>query len=125
VTRAGAAGSGFAVVTSEAKDLAQRTRGATDQIAEMVAAIQGDSAEAGRAIEAIVSGIGRVGTEQADISAAVEEQAMSAREIAAVVDEVVRSIGGVASATGAAREAAASPSAKAGQLDHLVANTEA
>lgn len=91
----------------------------------MVAAIQGDSAEAGLAIEAIVSGIRRVGTEQADISAAVEEQAMSAREIAAVVDEVVRSIGGVASATGAAREAAASLSAKAGQLDQLVANTGA
>jgi methyl-accepting chemotaxis protein len=94
-TRAGAAGSGFAVVASEVKDLAQRTRMATDQIAEMVSAIQGDSNEAATAIAAILGGIERVGSEQAEISA-----------------------------TGAAREAAAALSTKAAELDQLVAGVQ-
>jgi methyl-accepting chemotaxis protein len=123
-TRAGAAGSGFAVVASEVKDLAQRTRMATDQIAEMVAAIQGDSNEAATAIAAILGGIERVGSEQAEISATVDQEAESAREISSVVDEVVHSIGGIASATGAAREAAAALSTKAAELDQLVAGVQ-
>lgn len=119
-TRAGAAGSGFAVVAGEVKDLAQRTRGATDQIAQMVAAIQSDSAEAGTAIGEILSGIRRVGDQQAEISTAIEQQAGSAQEIAAVVEGVATSIGGVASATSAIRESAAAMSERARELDELV-----
>jgi methyl-accepting chemotaxis protein len=120
-TRAGAAGSGFAVVADEVKELAARTHTATDQIAQMIAAIQADTGAAGVAIDAIVGGIERLGAQQEQVSAVAEQQAHSVAEIAAVAEGVATSVEGVATATSAIRAAAATLSADAGELDKLAA----
>ena len=83
--RAGQAGSGFAVVAAEVKELANQTSRALEQISSMVHQIQSDSSDSGEALGRIRSVIDQVNDYQLMVSAAVEEQA-------AVVVEISRSM---------------------------------
>ena len=58
--RAGELGKGFAIVAGEVKDLAEETARATDDIARLVQAIQGDSVDAATAIGEIGTVVGRI-----------------------------------------------------------------
>lgn len=109
--RAGEQGRGFAVVADEVRKLAERTAGATSEIATMIAAIQ-DSAHtaadhmkiavkqadeggrlakgAGQSIEAIRDGAIRVASAFHDISASIAEQSTTGQSIARQVEQVAR-----------------------------------
>jgi methyl-accepting chemotaxis protein len=79
--RAGDMGKGFAVVAGEVKDLARETAKATEDIAQLIAALQADSAEAAAVIAGISTTINQVAGNQQVIAAAVEQQSASTREI--------------------------------------------
>ncbi|MDD2051391.1 methyl-accepting chemotaxis protein [Pseudomonas putida] len=125
--RAGEAGRGFAVVADEVRSLAQRTHGSTEEIEQMIGAIQQgtsatvqalqDSAEqaeqtllkassAGQALEKITTSVALINERTLVIASAAEEQALVARE----VDRNLVSIRDLASqtATGANQTSVAS-----------------
>src|SRR3954453_5838094 len=95
--RAGEAGKGFAVVAGEVKELAQETAKAPESIASLVAAIQGDTAQAVSAIERIATVIDAVSGYQGSIASAVEEQS-------ATTDEMARAVSVAASSTESVRQ---------------------
>jgi GAF domain-containing protein len=79
--RAGSAGKGFAVVAGEVKELAQGTARATDDVARLVNAIQGDATSVVESLGAIGQIIGRINETQTMISGVLTEQAAVTREI--------------------------------------------
>ncbi|WP_229715759.1 methyl-accepting chemotaxis protein [Mangrovihabitans endophyticus] len=122
--RAGDAGKGFAVVAGEVKDLAQETAKATDDVTARVAAIEGDTARAVEAINAITSTIGKVNDYQNAIAAAVEEQAATTAEMARNISEVASGsediatgIGAVSNAVNSTRNAVDASHQAAGELN--------
>ena len=105
--RAGEAGKGFAVVATEVKSLADQTARATEDIGSQVAAIQGATGEAVKAIESINSTIKTVDEIASTIAAAVEEQGAATQEISnniqqlsAASEEVNTNISSVSQAAG-------------------------
>lgn len=90
--RAGAAGDGFAVVAQEVKSLAERTAGATLEVASVIAEIQQGSGEAVSVIAEIGTVVDRIQGLQHTIAEAVHEHT-------AVVADMTVSIGGARAAT--------------------------
>jgi methyl-accepting chemotaxis protein len=80
--RAGEAGKGFAVVANEVKNLANQTARATEEIAQQVATIQGETKTAVSAIQGISEIVGEINQIAAAIAAAIEQQGSATREIA-------------------------------------------
>jgi methyl-accepting chemotaxis protein len=93
---AGDAGAGFAVVASEVRDLSNATARATDDIAQMIAAIQSDSAEAVAMIHDIGLVVERINDFQSTISAAVEEQTASTNEMTRAIAQAAGASGEIA-----------------------------
>jgi len=121
--RAGDAGKGFAVVASEVKRLATQTAKATEDIAALVAAIQGETRNAVEAIRGIVGVVGEVERAVTAIAASVEEQGAATKEIARSVQEAARgttaaaeSVSGVQATTREADAAVQSLRAAAAEL---------
>lgn len=114
--RAGESGRGFAVVSQEVKQLAERTAKATGEIAAQISSIQENTGQAAQSIEGINSTISSINDVSTTIAAAVEEQGTVTMEIARSThsasngtDEVTRSIQGV-------RETAENSSSAAAQV---------
>ena len=90
--RAGAAGSGFAVVAGEVKELARRTADATEQIRTLVETITRDTGQAEHAIRQVADLIGDVAASQSVIAGAVEEQSAVAASMAANIEDVASAV---------------------------------
>jgi methyl-accepting chemotaxis protein len=85
--RAGEAGKGFAVVASEVKSLANQTAKATEDIAAQINQIQAATHEAVGAIRGIGGTIGEISEISTSISAAVQEQGSTTRDITGRVQQ--------------------------------------
>lgn len=103
--RAGEAGSGFAVVANEVKELARETARATEEIGVKIGAIQVDAKSAVQAIAEISAVIDQVNGISGIIASAVEEQRANTSEIGRNVNEaatgtreIARNIANVAQA---------------------------
>ncbi|MEV6601486.1 methyl-accepting chemotaxis protein [Actinoplanes sp. NPDC051346] len=104
--RAGELGKGFAVVAGEVKDLAQETARATQDIIARVQAIQGTSGAAVQAISRIREVVNEIDSYQQTISAAVEEQSATSREMSRGVTETVNGATEIAAAVRGVADAA-------------------
>jgi methyl-accepting chemotaxis protein len=89
--RAGDAGKGFAVVAGEVKALAAQTAKATAEIGAQIETVRGATEDTVAAMNEIGSIIGRMGEVSTAISAAVEEQSVTTREIASSIQGVAGS----------------------------------
>ncbi|WP_084126373.1 methyl-accepting chemotaxis protein [Demequina sp. NBRC 110054] len=89
--RAGEAGSGFAVVAEEVKDLAQETARATGGISERVTGIQTTVERASEEITRIGEIIRNISDFQATIAGAVEEQTATTSEMADSTERIADS----------------------------------
>jgi methyl-accepting chemotaxis protein len=87
--RAGEAGKGFAVVATEVKELAQEAARASEEIAQRVQGIQGETAAAVDAMARISTVVQDINGHQITIAGAVEEQSST-------TDELTRSISAAA-----------------------------
>ncbi|MFD1696317.1 methyl-accepting chemotaxis protein [Roseibium aestuarii] len=79
--RAGAAGSGFAVVANEVKTLAEQTTKATEDISAQVASVQDVAAQAEAAIGSIAATIDQISEISGIVRQAVEEQTHATHQI--------------------------------------------
>ncbi|MGY2067350.1 methyl-accepting chemotaxis protein [Blastococcus sp. SYSU DS0619] len=79
--RAGDAGKGFAVVANEVKELAQEAAKASEEIAQRVQGIQGETTAAVRSIARIAEVVRSINDHQTTIASAVEEQTATTREL--------------------------------------------
>ncbi len=85
--RAGAAGKGFAVVATEIKALAQQTSAATDDIRNRIDGVQSSAAASIREIDKVSQVIDEVSQIVTTIATAIEEQAVTTKDIARHIDE--------------------------------------
>jgi methyl-accepting chemotaxis protein len=79
--RAGDAGKGFAVVAGEVKTLASQTARATDEITQQIAAVQGATQDAVKAIGRIAGTIDEINNISNEIASAVAQQGEATVEI--------------------------------------------
>jgi methyl-accepting chemotaxis protein len=94
--RAGAAGSGFAVVAGEVKKLSQQTGAATESVEASVASIQDGVVEAAEAMGRVTTTIARVNDNQQGIAVAVDQQSLTTQDIGANATQAALSAAGLA-----------------------------
>ena len=104
--RAGDAGKGFAVVANEVKELARETARATEEISTKIEAIQHDTARSVEAISRIGQTIIRINEIQTTISAAVEQQLATTKEIAQGLSQISQGAGQITENVSATAEMA-------------------
>ncbi len=113
--RAGEAGKGFAVVAAEVKALATQTGRATEDIATQIAEIQAAVGSSVEAIQLVGTTIEKMDEITTSVSAAVEEQGASTRDVNA-------NIQGVMQASQVTGEIAANVESAAGELSQQAEN---
>ncbi len=116
--RAGAAGKGFAVVANEIKELAKQTAEATEDIKAKIRGVQSSTGSAIADIEKITNVVSEVGEVVSSIAAAIEEQAVVTKDLAA-------NIAHVSSAVKEANERASQTAAVSKDLAKDIATVEA
>lgn len=126
--RAGKAGSGFAVVAREVKELAKETAKATEEIRIKIEAGQRRAQEAKKVIAEISGIIDRINATQIAIAGAVEQQAATTKEISLNTAEaakgssqIVENILGVAQAARSTTEGSSHTQKAAHQLADMAA----
>ncbi|NBB84163.1 MAG: hypothetical protein GVY28_12260, partial [Alphaproteobacteria bacterium] len=122
--RAGEAGRGFAVVASEVKALARQTSESTEAISGRITAVRDLTDRTARAIADVTGNIETIDGVTSAIAEALERQTASSDEIAghiretsAIVGEVSRRIGGVATEAGGSAERGAAVGALSTRLN--------
>lgn len=132
--RAGEHGRGFAVVAEEVRKLAERSSASTKQIAGLISSIQGETAEAVRAMELAtneVEGGNRQAAEAAhalqEIKVTVEEAAVQVRSVASTAvrlqadaQNVVKAFDSMAAVTEESTAATEEMAASAEQINHSI-----
>ncbi len=111
---AGAAGKSFAVVANEIKELAHQSSTSAQRIAERIAAVQHNSAEAVTAIDEIASVIAQVADTSARITEAINQQTDAAREISRHVQEATSGVANIATTVAQVAKGAGAMSENAG-----------
>jgi methyl-accepting chemotaxis protein len=144
--RAGDAGRGFAVVADEVRKLAEKTMGATKEVADAIGSIQAETLksvddaqksmeavkqsaqlaeESGQALERIVNIVESTSGQVAAIATASEEQAASTDEVGRIVEEISDVSNDTATAMRDAREAIGELAHKSEQLEALIREMQA
>ena len=90
--RAGEAGKGFSVVAHEIKELATQTNQATAEISKKISEIQSSTRNTVKEIGGIKLGFGEVRDVVTNIAAAVEEQAVTTREMATNIQGALENV---------------------------------
>lgn len=114
--RAGEAGRGFAIVAAEVKSLAGQTSQATSQISDQVNRIQTATANTVEAIRRVSEIIDRVNAIGSSIASAIEEQAVTTREISSRIHDVAAETGRTSASIGDVLMAAEETSGAATQV---------
>ncbi|MGG3160459.1 methyl-accepting chemotaxis protein [Geobacillus stearothermophilus] len=121
--RAGEHGRGFAVVADEVRKLAEQSAESAQQIAELIAAIQDETARAVQSMESVVhevvSGTGVIrasGETFARIRTAVDEVAVQIRDVSSAVSEMAASSEQIARSVRLVADVAESTSAGAQEV---------
>ena len=113
---AGEAGRGFAVVASEVKELAEQTTKFSDSIRDNVNSIQHSSGEAVSSIATIKEMISTINNISSAIASSVEEQSITAKEIAGNLSQTATASGEVAQNINGVAEAARDGAKNAGNV---------
>lgn len=119
-TRAGAAGSGFAVVAREVKELAQRSKAATDEVAVVIDAIQARATAVSDALQAIVTAIDTVGDQQLAVNVIVDQQVAQVTTMTDFAARLASDMGALSDAVMAAQEVADSMGERSAKLSVMV-----
>ena len=120
--RAGDAGSGFAVVATEVKKLANQTANATEKIRNRIEGIESSTREAVESIKAITESISNVNEVSRTIAAAAEQQTVATSQIARNVEQTAFAAENVSHKVERSKQAAQELTRQADALRHVVSN---
>lgn len=94
--RGGASGRGFAVVASEVKELAMQTSRATEEVADLIRAMQDTTGASVSALQAIANQVSELENNASSIANAVNEQSFAGQDLARSIDMAARGTENVA-----------------------------